>query len=184
MSEIEALLVFPVRLNEAGIDYMVTGSIASMTYGQPRFTQDVDLIITLAGEQAEKLIAAFPEIDFYCPPLEVIRREISRNTGGHFNIIDQNSGAKADIYPLGKDPLHQWAFPRRRQMPVGDTMIWMAPPEYVIIRKLQYYHQGGSERHLTDIRGMLDVSTDTIDRQTLRDKIAEYHLDEEWQKIG
>ena len=31
----------------------------------------------------------------------------------------------------------------------------VAPPEYVIVRKLQFYHEGGSEKHLRDISAML-----------------------------
>ena len=36
----------------------------------------------------------------------------------------------------------------------------LAPAEYVIVRKLEYYREGGSEKHLRDIRSMLAVSGD------------------------
>jgi len=33
-----------------------------------------------------------------------------------------------------------------------------APPEYAIVRKLDYYREGHAEKHVRDIRAMLDVS--------------------------
>ena len=41
---------------------------------------------------------------------------------------------------------------------------YAARPEDVIISKLLYYQEGGSEKHLRDIAGMLKVSGDEIDR--------------------
>ena len=52
----------------------------------------------------------------------------------------------------------RWAFKNRRPLTVGETPIWLAPPEYVIIHKLEFYREGRSEKHLRDIRGMLAVT--------------------------
>jgi hypothetical protein len=40
-------LVFTRRLEAQGLRYMVTGSVAAMSYGEPRFTNDVDIVIVL-----------------------------------------------------------------------------------------------------------------------------------------
>jgi hypothetical protein len=58
----------------------------------------------------------------------------------------------------------------------------VAPPEYVILRKLEFYREGGSEKHLRDIRSMLDASPDAIDRGELERMIAERGLQGAWNK--
>jgi hypothetical protein len=75
MQEASRFLLFTRRLNELGVRYMVTGSVAAMIYGEPRFTNDVDIVVMMDAAQAERLAEVFPSPEFYCPPLEVIRKE-------------------------------------------------------------------------------------------------------------
>jgi hypothetical protein len=58
-------------------------------------------------------------------------------------------------------------FTARRIALAEGGALWLAPPEYVIVRKLEYYREGRAEKHVTDIRGMLEASDDLIDRRTL-----------------
>ena len=60
----------------------------------------------------------------------------------------------------------------------------LAPPEYVIIRKLEYFREGGSEKHLRDIRSMLAVSGDQFDRSALNEWIVRQGVEAEWRKVG
>jgi hypothetical protein len=90
-----------------------------------------------------------------------------------------SSGFKADIYPLGRDPLHIWGMGRRRQMIVGGEPVMLAPPEYVIVRKLEFYREGRSEKHLRDIAGMLRVSGEVIDQQAIEEWARRLGLTEE-----
>ncbi len=54
---------------------------------------------------------------------------------------------------------------RVRVRPRGSsTEAFLAAPEDVIIKKLEFYREGGSEKHLRDIAGMLKVSGAGIDR--------------------
>src|SRR5450759_351233 len=73
-------------LNRAGVSYMVTGSVAAAIYGEPRFTQDVDIVLSLSTRDAAVLADAFSPSDFYCAPVEVIAEEAARKSGWHFNI--------------------------------------------------------------------------------------------------
>ena len=59
----------------------------------------------------------------------------------------------------------------------------MAPPEYVIVRKLEFYREGGSEKHLRDIRAMLEASPDAIDRAELERLIGERGLYDAWKNV-
>ena len=97
MLEPELFYIFTRRLNEAAINCMVTGSAASIIYGQPRLTHDVDFVVELAAADLPRISEDFPSAEFYCPPLEVMRTEINRENRGHFNIIHHQTGFKADI---------------------------------------------------------------------------------------
>lgn len=150
-----ALILGP--LESAGLDYMVSGSVAAMNYGEPRLTNDIDLILALPAASVPKLETAFPEEQFYRAPTEVLQAELSRAQRGHTNIIHHDTGFRADIYFRANDPLHEWAWPRRQRFEIDDGLdAWFAPPEYVILRKLEYFVEGRSEKHLHDIRAMLD----------------------------
>jgi len=183
MPEPDLFLVFLEPLNRTGIPYMVTGSVAGIVYGEPRVTHDVDLVVEFDVCAIESFIAVYPFEAFYCPPEATIRAEISRRTGGHFNLIHHATGFKADIYPVGQDPLHQWAMQRRQTAEIEGHRIWMAPPEYVILRKLEYFQEGGSDKHLRDVRSILDVSGPQIDKADLEARISELGLTDVWDKL-
>jgi len=164
VTEPDLVGLFVVPLESLGFDYMITGGVASVIYGDPRFTRDIDLILELREADAGGLLDAFSPDDFYRPPLEALREEIRRPRLGHFNIIHQGTALRADVYLLGDDPLHAWAFERRVRIPLEDDLaIWLAPPEYVVVRKLQYYKESGSDRHLRDVSAILEISGQRIE---------------------
>jgi hypothetical protein len=169
------------RLNSTGAIWMVTGSIAAMTYGDYRVTSDIDIILVLASSNVGKMAAAFPLEEFYCPPLDVISIEAARAERGHFNLIHHDTGFKADIYLPGTDTLTRWAFAHRQKILFDESLVWVAPPEYVIIGKPEFFREGGSEKHLRDIRGMLKETE--IDREFLKREIAARGLQEAWQAV-
>ncbi len=87
MPEHNLFQIFTSRINELGLRYMVTGAVASIIYGEPRFTHDIDLVIEVPAGRAEDVVKAFPLEEFYCPPIEVIIIETRRPMRGHFNIF-------------------------------------------------------------------------------------------------
>lgn len=176
-------LAFIRPLNRLGVEYMVTGSAASMAYGEPRLTLDVDIVLHLVGGRIHDFVQAFPPENYYCPPEDVILVETNRESRGHLNVIHMVSGFKADIYPVGRDPLHAWGMAHRRRMEFGGETVMLAPPEYVIVRKLEYYREGRSEKHLRDIAGMVRVSGDAIDQQAINEWTGRLGLAEEWERV-
>jgi len=66
----------------------------------------------------------------------------------------------------------------------GCEISGLAPPEYVILRKLEFHREGGSEKHLRDIRAMLAVSGEDLDRAALRDWLARLGLETEWRRAA
>lgn len=174
------LFVYP--LHRSGLRYLISGSLASVHYGEPRLTMDVDLVVHLEDQEVESLIGLFPADRYYAPPREVLTVEIARPTRGHFNVIHFSSGQKADFYPSRRHPYWSWAFEHRRLARVGDNEVYFAPPEYVILWKLEFFREGGGDKHLRDIRGMLLVSGESIDRGMLDRACAELGLGAEWRR--
>jgi hypothetical protein len=160
---------------------MAVGSVATASYGNYRTTDDVDVILLLTAENAARLATAFPETEFYCPPADVIAIEASRPERGHFNLIHHATVFKADVYLARNDPLIGWALARRRRLEIDGTDVWVAPPEYVIIGKLEFFRKGGSEKHIRDIQGILKATE--IDRGLLEKEITARGLEEAWRAI-
>jgi hypothetical protein len=184
MPEPDLFLLFIRPFNRSGIRYVVTGSVATTFYGEPRLTHDVDLVVLLAASDIPKLFEMFPSPEFYLPPVENITAETQRSERGHFNVIHANTSFKADIYVAGRDELNAFAFRFSRKVDYDGETISMAPAEYVIIRKLEYYREGGSQKHLRDIRSMLVLLGDKIDRAVLQDWVQRLSLEKQWQLVS
>ena len=166
----DPLAPFLEPLERLGIPYCITGSVAASVYGEPRLTADIDLVVLIEPNDIPALHRAFPDSDYYVPPDETLRLELAR-TRGMFNLIHHASQFKADMYVAGGDPLHVRALAHRRRIDLGGGGAWIAPPEYVILRKLEYLHQGGSDKHVRDIRFVLaatEVDHDFLDREIER----------------
>lgn len=168
--------LFIEPLEGIGIPYMITGGVASVIYGDPRFTRDIDVVLALDPPAAEGLRAAFEGEEFYVPPPDVMEQESRRRRGGHFNIIHRDTALRADIYLVGDDPLHSWGFQRRRRIELEAIQIWVAPLEYVVLRKLQYYRSSQSDRHLRDVSMMLRISGELLDEDALRGWLSRLDL--------
>jgi len=183
MPEPDLIELFVGRLAQMRARYLVTGSVAATLYGEPRATHDIDLVVELSAAHRDALPAAFPAEEFYVPPPEVVLEESRREGGGHFNIIHHASGLKADMYLVGSDELHAWAFGNTRDYSIGGMEIHVAPPEYVIVRKLEFYREGGSPKHLRDVRAMLAVSPELIHLPTLERWVSRRRLQAEWSEV-
>jgi hypothetical protein len=169
-------------LDRLGIVYMVTGSVGAMAYGEPRMTTDVDVVLRFGPDQVGPLLACFPETDFYRPPAEVVRQEAARGARGHFNVIQHATGMKADFYPAGRDPLMMTALARRQRLDLGGTPIVLAPPEYVIVRKLEFNREGGSDKHLRDVASMIAGGC-ALDMDWLEAELESRGLTTAWRRL-
>ena len=134
-------------------------------------------MLSLTGSDAERFSSLFSDDDFYVPPLEALRLEAGRERNGHFNVIHRDTALRADVYLLGSDPLHAWGFEHRTSLSIGEHPLSIAPIEYVILRKLEYFRDSGSDRHLRDVAMMLQISDEIIDHEELRSWIARLELE-------
>ena len=131
----EALIVAEI-LESLDIAYLVSGSVASSIWGEMRYTQDIDLVADIQESQIELLINAFSP-RFYIN--EVAIREAIKS-GYSFNLIDNQTGWKIDIFILTPDPFEQSKFARRKQISVdgmGGTLDFYIPVD-TILQKLTW----------------------------------------------
>ena len=173
-----ALFVRPLEEND--LQYMVTGGVASVIYGDPRFTRDIDIVLELDAHALPRLVSIFDPGAYYLPPLEALEIEVGRTRYGHFNVIHRGTGLRADVYLLDKTDVQQWGFRGRQRLPLDTVTISVATPEYVIVQKLLYFKDSGSDRHLRDIAMMLRVSGDHIDRDEVAQWASRLRLDSQW----
>lgn len=167
-------------LQKTNIDYFLVGSLAAMYYGKPRFTNDIDLVVEIKSNQVQNFEKAFSPIEYYIPPIEILQDEIVRS--GSFNLIHQQSGIKIDIVLRKKTPFSESEFRRKKEIEIiPELKVFVATAEDVIIKKLDYYREGGSEKHLNDIREMM--ASTSVDMSYLTTWIDQLGLKNDWEKI-
>lgn len=149
--ELEVLTTVARRLDDLGIPYMVTGSMALNYYAVPRMTRDIDVVVELSSGDADRLSEAFRG-DFYVDP-EAVRRAIEER--GLFNLIHGASVVKVDFVVRKESEYRYHEFSRRRRIRVEDQELYVVAPEDLIISKLDWARQTRSEVQLADVRNLL-----------------------------
>ena len=176
------LLSYLVRaLERLRLPYFVTGSMATVFFGEPRFTHDIDVVVALPAARIAEFCRAFPAPEFYVSQ-EAVREAVERRT--QFNIIHPTSGLKVDVILPPDTPFDRSRFARAvRVQPAPDCDASFSSPEDVILKKMEYYREGGSEKHLRDITGVLRISGDRIDHAYMAEWAARLGLEEIWKAI-
>lgn len=148
-------------LDAAGIEYMVTGSIASSLQGEPRLTHDLDFLVEIAADQVPVILAAFPPPEFYVS--EDAAEEAVR-TQGMFNVLHTAEGDKVDFWILTSDPFDQSRFGRRYVEQVFGVDLKVSRPEDTILMKLRWAKMsGGSEKQFLDALHVYEVQAGALD---------------------
>ncbi len=143
MEQSELLRYVVTVLERQGLSYLVTGSVATIFFGEPRFTNDIDIVLVLPRDQISGLCQAFPLPEFYLSE-DAVREAVEHC--GQFNIIHPASGLKVDMMIPSDTPFNRSRFTRAVRVkpdPAYDASF--ASVEDVIIKKMEYYREGGSE---------------------------------------
>ena len=181
MGPYELLEIVVHILNRLGIPYLVTGSVAAMAYGEPRLTNDIDIVADVEYEHVEGLLKSFPPEQFYISE-ESIREAIRFQK--QFNIIHPTSGLKIDVIIREKTPFNDSRFSRIRRIKAGENYeANFAAPEDIIIMKMKFFKQGGSEKHLRDISGIMKISGAEIDMAYINSWAQRLNLSEIWDLL-
>jgi hypothetical protein len=151
------------------IPYIVTGSVASMAYGEPRLTNDIDVVAEIREAHVPGLLAAFPPDEYYL---------------SEFNIVHPASGLKVDVIIRKETPFDRSRFARARSIrPAKTYEASFSSAEDVIIKKMEFYREGGSDKHLRDITGILKVSGEGIDEAYIVEWADRMELRPIWDAI-
>jgi len=152
-----------------------------MAYGEPRLTNDIDIVAAINNHHIKNLLAAFPEDEYYLSE-ETVREAVIHQL--QFNIIHPSSGLKLDVIVKKNTPFDNSRFSRKKRIyPAESYQADFASPEDVIIKKMEYYREGGSEKHLRDITGILKISGNEVDRDYILDWARRLELSEIWEAV-
>lgn len=164
------------------IPYMIAGSVASSFHGRPRTTHDADVVIDPTPEALDRLVAELATAGFY---VDLERAKSALQARRQFNVIEMATAFKLDLIIRKDRPFSREEFSRRRSAEIGDGIaVQLASPEDTILSKLEWAKQGGgSERQLTDVRGVLDVKGAHLDRGYIERWVGELGLVELWQEL-
>ncbi|MFN0058471.1 MAG: hypothetical protein ACKVX7_08440 [Planctomycetota bacterium] len=156
-------------LDNGSIPYMICGSIGSSFHGEPRSTNDIDIVVNPTEQQLIELVRQLGR-EYYVSETAASQAFRSRSM---FNVIDSSSGWKVDLIIRKDRPYSRAEFDRRIQANVLSLSVSMTAAEDVVLTKLEWGKLSESERHFRDAVGVLIVQKDQIDTPYLRHWAAE-----------
>ena len=145
------------RLEQGGLAYMLTGSMAMNYYAQPRMTRDIDLVVALTPPDTDTVVRLFTP-DYY------VSRDAVRSSILHeslFNLIHHESIIKVDCIVRKNTPYRRAEFERRQRITIEDFSTWIASKEDLIISKLWWAKDSHSEQQLRDVKNLVSTGCDT-----------------------
>jgi hypothetical protein len=169
--ELEVLKIVAERLRQAGIPYMLTGSVAMNHYAVPRMTRDIDLVVELSAAEVDRVCGLF-EGDFYVDR-QAVRDAVEGPAA--FNMIHTALVVKVDVIIRKDTEYRRTEFARRRRLMVEGQESFVVAPEDLIISKLEWARESRSAVQLADVRNLAESVTD-LDRRYLAAWVARLGL--------
>jgi hypothetical protein len=172
-------------LERLQIPYAVVGSFASGVWGEPRMTRDIDVVLRLDPQGIEEFCGIFSDDQFY---LSRVAIEEAVSLHRPFNVIHLDSGNKVDFIVIGdgvdNGGWNGLQLSRRLEIELAEGITgYVAAPEDVILGKLIYFKDGGSDKHLRDIAGILKISDEMVDRDYITKHARQLQVLDIWQTI-
>ena len=156
INEQELLKIVTERLQKGGIPYMITGSVAANFYTTPRMTRDIDIIVELEQKRSETIVSLFSK-DF------VVDRgliESALRRKAMFNIIHREGIIKIDFIIRKDTDYRKLEFERRRYIEFEGKRIHVVSPEDLILSKLSWAKDSGSEMQINDVKNLMRTVSD------------------------
>lgn len=177
MSATALLQTIVRRLEQSKIPFMLTGSMAAAAHGAGRATLDIDLVIEPTAEQLHTFVALLTSPDRYVSAdaaIEALAHE------SMFNVVDAQSGWKADLIIRKSRAFSAVEFARRQPLMFEGTQLWVATLEDLIIAKLEWARLGGSARQIEDVASLLRVAGESVDFAYVEQWVKVLDLEAQW----
>ena len=173
-------------LKAARVKYLIGGAIAAWAWGEPRATQDIDIVIDLPIKAVGKLSRELKKRDMLVPA-EIILDTLREDRADiPINAIHLYSGLKADLYPIRSgDELRLNAFQRRQRVDFGSPIgrVYIHSPEDLILYKLIYFGLSRQTKHSRDIAAILRTKKDQLDFVYIEEWTTRLGLNSLWKEL-
>ena len=146
------------------IPYLVTGGVAVVVWGRPRYTADIDLIIELKKEKVKKFIAVLSKEGYIDE--DAVNEALKYKS--EFNFIDNDTSMKVDFWILEDSDFDRSRLKRAVARKIFSQKVFFSSPEDLILKKLLWFNESGSDRQLEDIHSVLEIIKDQLDYAYLR----------------
>lgn len=180
MKKTEFVDIITSTLNKSRIPYMISGSICSSFHGQPRMTNDMDIIIDPTEKQLLEFLSSLNPSEYYFNKNSAIQAFKQRSM---FNIIHMKQSWKADLIMRKDREYSRLEFSRRQNTTLMGTQVSMASPEDSILSKLEWAKNSGSQKQLDDVRLVLKVQKKLLDYDYLNEWAKKLGIYETLQKL-
>lgn len=176
IDELEVLKIVVEKLGSAGIQYMITGSVAANFYTTPRMTRDIDIVINIREKDAEKVLLLFLG-DFYIDK-DILREAIQQR--GIFNIIHNEGIVKVDFIIRKDTEYRKTEFDRRCSIVFAGLTLYVTSPEDLILSKICWMKETMSEIQMRDVINLLRA--EGLDMDYIEEWIGRLGLEEIFKK--
>lgn len=173
-------------LEAAGVEYLIGGAIAEWAWGEPRATQDLDLVVSIPIEAINKLSKELEKRDMLIPAEIILDSILEDRADIPINAIHMYSGLKADLYPVREgDELRQSAFQRRKLVDYGPPIgqVYIHSPEDLILYKLIYFGLSQQPKHSRDIAAILRAKKNELDFRYIDKWVNRLGLGSVWKEM-
>ena len=173
-------------LNAAGVEYLIGCAIAEWAWGEPRATQDLDLVVKIPIKAINKLSKELAKRDMLIPAEIILDAILEDRADIPINAIHIHSGLKADLYPVREgDELRQSAFQRREQVDYGPPIgkVYIHSPEDLILYKLIYFGLSQQSKHSRDIAAILRSKKNELEMDYIEHWAARLGLSSLWKEM-
>ena len=166
-------------LSNSNIPYMLSGSICSSFHGQPRATNDADIVIDPTQDQLIHFIKSLGK-DYYVSQQAALH---ALQDSLMFNVIDMQMGWKADFIVRKKRTYSEVEFSRRIRKAVMGIELCILSPEDSILSKLEWSRAKESQVQLKDALGVLVVQWNDLNFDYLRKWAKELNVEDSLEQL-
>ena len=135
MSDPRSVFLAAIGAAESGpFPYLIYGGLAAALWGEPRYTEDVDLVLFVPERHSFKFLRAAAKAGFAVDE-DLAIQQIQVSGWARLPLGEAKSPWHLDL-TLGDSPFDKSALARRKQVELFDRKVWVASPEDLLIYKL------------------------------------------------